>query len=59
MNLPLRFSKDTSDHHSVDLDNWEITAIFILLIIIFTIQICCMFDCCFGCKTRKCCDKNS
>lgn len=48
---------DNNYQDSSNLTTTQIAIVFILVIIFFTIQICLMLDCCFGCRIIPCCDK--
>ena len=52
--MELLFSEND---YSNNINNSQVAIIILLVIIFFTIQICIMLDCCFGCRISKCCDK--
>lgn len=48
----------SENDYSNAINNSQVAIIIVLVVIFFTIQICLMLDCCFGCRIMTCCDKN-
>lgn len=52
MNLWLSEDQDEDSNH---IKITQLVMVFSVVFIFFTIQICLMLDCCFGCKIINCC----